>query len=104
MKQDTFDQIMSGVKNKLDVVSPSFCVAKWKQVTIHLTNGQTHSCHHPGTHSIPVEELADNPSALHNTNYKKSLRKEMLEGKRPKECDYCWRAEDSPGEHFSDSC
>lgn len=102
MKQDTFDQMMSGVKNKLDVVSPSFCVAKWKQVTIHLTNGQTHSCHHPGTHHIPVEELVNNPSALHNTNFKKSLRKEMLEGKRPKECDYCWRVEDSPGEHFSD--
>jgi len=102
MKQDAFDQIMTGVKEKLDNVSPSYCVAKWKQVTIHLTNGQTHSCHHPGTHTIPVEELVNNPSALHNTNYKKSLRKEMLEGKRPKECDYCWRVEDSPGEHFSD--
>jgi hypothetical protein len=26
----------------------------------------------------------------------------MLEGERPDECDYCWRAEDAPGEHFSD--
>jgi len=91
------------IKRRLDRVSPSYCVAKWQQVTIHLATGQTHSCHHPGTHKIPVEELADNPSALHNTNHKKKLRKLMLEGHRPSECDYCWRVEDAPGyDHYSD--
>ena len=90
------------IKNELDKVSPTYCVAKWQQVTIHLATGQTHSCHHPGTHKIPVEEVLSNPSALHNTNFKKSLRKQMLEGKRPSECDYCWRAEDAPGDHYSD--
>jgi organic radical activating enzyme len=91
-----------GTQRRLDQISPSFCAAKWLQVTLHLHNGQTHSCHHPDTHSVPLDELKANPSALHNTSFKKSLRKMMLEGERPKECHYCWAAEDSPGNHFSD--
>tara|TARA_B100000282_G_scaffold100221_1_gene70537 strand:- start:2458 stop:3903 length:1446 start_codon:yes stop_codon:yes gene_type:complete len=89
-------------KKKIDKVSPSFCLAKWQQVTLHLHNGHTHSCHHPQTHKIPLQELKDNPSALHNTNYKKQQRKKMLEGYRPSECQYCWNVEDLEGEHFSD--
>jgi organic radical activating enzyme len=82
-------------KKQLDVISPSMCAAKWQQVTIHLGTGTNHSCHHPAVHSIPFDELSVNPSALHNTNYKKEQRKLMLEGKRPGECDYCWRVEDT---------
>jgi hypothetical protein len=82
-------------KEKLDVISPSFCAAKWLQVTLHLGTGTTHSCHHPVPHHIPLEEIKNNPAALHNTKFKKEQRKLMLEGKRPTECDYCWRAEDS---------
>ena len=74
---------------------------KWTQVTIHLQNGHTHSCHHPRTHKIPLTELKDNPSALHNTNYKKKQRRTMLNGGRPEECDYCWNVEDNSNE-FSD--
>jgi Radical SAM superfamily len=96
------DRDYSAVKQQLNAISPAFCLAKWKQVTVHLHNGQTHSCHHPNTHKIPVEELAQNPSALHNTVFKKQQRKMMLEGKRPPECEYCWRIEDLPGEHVSD--
>lgn len=88
--------VMPAVKAELDAVSPSFCAAKWKQVTVHLAIGQTHSCHHPNMHKIPVEEVLANPTAIHNTNYKKEQRKMMLEGVRPTECDYCWRVEDSP--------
>jgi hypothetical protein len=83
------------IKKQVDEISPSFCAAKWKQVTMHLQNGHTHSCHHPKTHKVPVEELAFNPSALHNTNFKKEQRQMMLDGDRPSECDYCWRVEDS---------
>lgn len=82
-------------KQKLDAVSNSFCLAKWYQVTLHLQNGHTHSCHHPGTHKVPLQELENNPTALHNTNFKKTRRKEMLDGKRPAECQYCWNIEDS---------
>jgi len=87
--------LFQSTKRKLDVISPTACVAKWQQVTIHLANGTTHSCHHPRVHQVPIEELETNPSALHNTKYKKEQRKLMLEGKRPDECDYCWRVEDN---------
>lgn len=93
---------MKEVREKINEVSPSFCLAKWKQVTIHLHNGHTHSCHHPATHKIPLEELEGNPSALHNTFYKKKQRKKMLEGTRPEECQYCWNVEDMDGDHVSD--
>lgn len=85
------------IHSELEKVSPTYCVAKWQQVTIHLATGQTHSCHHPAQHRIPLEEIAVNPSALHNTWHKKHMRKQMLEGSRPDECDYCWRVEDAPG-------
>jgi organic radical activating enzyme len=82
-------------KKWLDSTSPSFCLAKWKQVTLHLQTGLTHSCHHPTPHIIPVGEILKNPAALHNTEFKKQQRKLMLEGERPAECDYCWRVEDN---------
>lgn len=86
----------SNTKEKLDKISPSFCLAKWAQVSLHLESGMTHSCHHPPPHKIPLNELAASPHALHNTIFKKEQRKLMLVGERPKECDYCWRAEDAP--------
>jgi organic radical activating enzyme len=90
------------VRTKLNETSPSFCLAKWLQVTIHLQNGQTHSCHHPPTHKIPMSEIEEDVSALHNTKRKKLARKEMLEGVRPKECEYCWKIEDAHEENLSD--
>ncbi len=89
-------------QKQINDVSSSFCIAKWKQVTLHLQTGHNHSCHHPTTHKIPLEELAANPSALHNTSFKKAQRKMMLEGERPKECDYCWKVEDSAPDALSD--
>jgi organic radical activating enzyme len=89
-------------KEELDKISPTFCAAKWQQVTIHLQNGHTHSCHHPGTHKVPLSELAVNPSALHNTQFKKEQRRLMLEGERPKECGYCWKVEDEGNGSLSD--
>lgn len=78
----------------LNKVSPSVCLAKWLQVTIHLHNGQTHSCHHPSTHHIPLVEIQDSPSALHNTKFKVKQQQDMLNGIRPPECQYCWNVED----------
>lgn len=89
------------VFKKLNEVSPSFCLAKWFNVSIHIPTGRTHSCYHPPTHYIPLTELEKNPSALHNTEYKKQQRKLMLEGKRPSECSFCWQIEDS-GSQLSD--
>jgi len=89
------------VKKKLDGVGCGFCLAKWTQVTMHLGTGMTHSCHHPSPHKISLKELKRNPTALHNTAFKKSRRKEMLDGKRPSECNYCWNVEDNSNS-FSD--
>lgn len=83
------------MRDILNETGPGFCLAKWKQVTMHLGTGMTHSCHHPSTHKIPLEELAENKTALHNTNFKKAQRTAMLNGERPSECDYCWRIEDT---------
>jgi hypothetical protein len=87
-------------KEKLDTISPSFCAAKWLQVSLHLTNGRTHSCYHPPTHQINIDDIHTNPSALHNTKQKFEERKMMLSGKRPDGCDYCWKIEDAG--HISD--
>ena len=97
MLNNVFDK----TKNKLDGVGCGFCLAKWTQVTLHLQMGQTHSCHHPTPHHVPLHELNIDPSALHNTSYKKTQRKLMLEGGKPKECDYCWNVEENSNA-FSD--
>ena len=49
----------------------TLCLAKWTQSNIYLAAGTTHSCHHPLPHKIPLEEIQADPSALHNTCYKK---------------------------------
>jgi organic radical activating enzyme len=89
------------LKKDLDNVGCGMCLAKWTQVTLQLQSGHNHSCHHPGTHKISEAEIARNPSALHNTRFKKLRRKEMLQGLRPTECDYCWNVEDNSNQ-FSD--
>jgi len=86
------------MRDLLNETGPGMCLAKWTQVTMHLGVGLTHSCHHPVAHKIDLEELKDNPSALHNTGVKKKARKQMLNGERPSECDFCWRIEDNTGE------
>lgn len=86
---------MRKAKQVLDRTGPGMCLAKWLQVTLHLQNGHTHSCHHPNTHKIPLDEIAQDPSALHNTLFKKEQRKLMMTGQRPVECHYCWNIEDN---------
>ena len=91
----------STVFEKLNSVSPSFCLAKWFNVSIHIPTGQTHSCYHPRSHHVPLEEIVIDVSALHNTKYKKQQRQLMIEGRRPSECSFCWQTEDS-GNQLSD--
>jgi len=95
------NEVFEKTREKLNNVGCGFCLAKWTQVTMHLHNGMTHSCHHPTTHKIPLTEIANDPKALHNTNFKKRVRKEMLEGGKPSECDYCWNIENASNA-FSD--
>lgn len=95
-------QFVKNVKKRLDAVGAGFCAMKWLHQTLYLHTGDNHSCYHPKPHHISTEEIAKDPSALHNTSWKKLQRKKMLEGGRPSECYYCWNIEDLPGEHFSD--
>jgi hypothetical protein len=83
-------------------LSPTFCMAKWHHVTIYLQTGETHSCYHPAPHKIPIEELKDNPSALHNTPQKKQERLQMLNGEKPSGCQYCWNIEALGPDYVSD--
>lgn len=89
-------------KRAIDPVSSSFCAAKWANATIWLGHGQTTSCHHPPAHRIDPTELETNPSAIHNTQHKKLMRKYMQEGVRPQECEYCWKVEDMGRDAISD--
>ncbi len=73
----------------------ALCLAKWQQVSLHLGTGMNNSCYHPPLHPIPLDLVASNPGALHNTPHKKQQRKIMLRQERPTECSYCWSAEDN---------
>ncbi len=98
-KTETYQEYRDRVINP---ISPSWCGAKWYNATIWLNSGTTASCHHPPAHKIPVEEVLANPKAIHNTKYKKMVRKQMLDGERPKECEYCWKVEDIGPDNVSD--
>ena len=64
----------------IDPVSDSFCGAKWYNATIWLGHGGTTSCHHPPAHQIDLEDIKENPSAIHNSRHKKKMRQMMQEG------------------------
>jgi len=68
---------LNEIKKQLNNIGCGMCLAKWTQVTMHLHNGMTHSCHHPSPHKIPLEEIKRNPTALHNTSFKKEKRREI---------------------------
>ncbi len=89
--KSAIDQLIEN-RAKLNSISPSFCLAKWKQVTLHLHNGNTQSCHHVKSHKIDPKTL-DDPFRLHNTKKKQKARRRLLAGKKIFECNYCWRIE-----------
>jgi organic radical activating enzyme len=74
-------------------LGPALCLAKWKQVSLHLPTGLNNSCYHPPLHRIPIQDIGRNPSVLHNTPFKKEQRKLMLADVKPAECSYCWNME-----------
>jgi len=86
---------ISSAEQMQDQLGHGLCLAKWKQVSLHLPTGLNNSCYHPPLHPIDASLLSDNPSALHNTPYKKEQRKIMLKQERPTECSYCWDMEDN---------
>jgi len=91
LNKSSFTSSAETMKSKL---GHGLCLAKWKQVSLHLPTGLTNSCYHPPLHQIPIEGLDTNPGQLHNTPYKKQQRQIMLRNERPAECQYCWNMED----------
>ena len=85
---------MRSAEQMRDNLGPALCLAKWKQVSLHLPTGLNNSCYHPPLHQIDSAAIAANPAALHNTEHKKAQRKIMLQQQRPAECSYCWNMED----------
>ncbi len=94
---DSLPENLSIMTDLLNSTGCGFCLAKFKQVTMHLGTGLVHACHHPTAHKIPLDEIESDPAALFNTSVLKKAREEMMAGKRPAECDYCWRIEDTHG-------
>ena len=92
---DNKSRFLSAAEQMKDALGPSLCLAKWKQVSLHLPTGLTNSCYHPPLHQIKLEDITRSPSGLHNTEYKKSQRKLMLDGVKPAECQYCWNMENN---------
>ena len=74
-------------------LGPALCLAKWKQVSLHLQTGLNNSCYHPPLHAIDPAAIAVNPGSLHNTPHKKSQRVLMLQNEKTSECQYCWNME-----------
>jgi len=74
-------------------LGPALCLAKWKQVSLHLPTGLNNSCYHPPLHPIDADAIKTNPGALHNTEHKKQQRVIMLKNEKPSECSYCWNIE-----------
>ena len=95
MKQSDYKIDAEFAKKKLATVSPTFCLAKWNQVSLHLPTGLTNSCYHPPLHEIDPTNLESNPASLHNTPEKLKQRQQMLNGERPEGCSYCWNIEDT---------
>jgi organic radical activating enzyme len=91
--QKNKSQFMSAAEDMKDKLGPALCLAKWKQVSLHLPTGLNNSCYHPPLHSIDPGVLKDNPGALHNTGHKKLQRVMMLKNEKPSECSYCWNIE-----------
>jgi len=86
---------LNNAESMKEQLGSAMCLAKWKQVSLHLATGLNNSCYHPPLHPIEADLLPNNPSALHNTPYKKQQRKLMLKQERPTECSYCWAMEDN---------
>jgi hypothetical protein len=91
MTKSVFQQSAEQMKQQL---GPALCLAKWKQVSLHLPTGLNNSCYHPPLHEIDAKAIKYDPAALHNTQHKKAQRQIMLKQERPAECSYCWNMED----------
>lgn len=79
-------------KKKLDAISPTHCIVKWKHASVYLAAGTVKSCCH-NYFSSKLSSFDDPQLAFHDTQKDQKIRQKLLEGKKPKECDFCWKNE-----------
>ena len=48
-------------RHKLETISPTMCLAKWNQTSLHLPTGMTNSCYHPPLHKMDAEQVKKIP-------------------------------------------
>ena len=75
----------------LSSVSPSFCLAKYYQVTLNLHTGSAASC------CLQPPRPLDDPEDLHNGKRHIRDRRALLDGERIAACAACWDAEEGGG-------
>ncbi len=85
-------RFMSSAEQMKQDLGPALCLAKWKQVSLHLPTGLNNSCYHPPLHQITSDDL-QRLGGIHNTAHKKQQRMMMIQGEKPTECQYCWNME-----------
>jgi organic radical activating enzyme len=85
-------KFMSSAEQMKQDLGPALCLAKWKQVSLHLPTGLNNSCYHPPLHQITFDDL-QRLGGIHNTAHKKQQRMMMIQGEKPTECQYCWNME-----------
>lgn len=90
-------QNLKRTKESLEKISPSFCLVRWKHATINLATGASKSCCH---HPFKSIDLHSSFAQLHDNKEEQLLRKQMLNGLKPKDCSYCWWVEENG--HSSD--
>ena len=93
MSKGDQSRFMSSAEQMKESLGPALCLAKWKQVSLHLQTGMNNSCYHPPLRPIDPAAVTLDPSALHNTKHKKAQRVMMLQNEKPTECSYCWNME-----------
>ena len=86
-KSNSQEYWLKKIKTDLDNVGPGFCILKWHYLELSLAEGLKHSCYHCPQHKIPLK------SDLHNTPTTKEVRKQMLDGLKPAEDNYCYDVE-----------
>jgi hypothetical protein len=80
------------MKKKLDSVSESFCLVRWKHATLNLATGASKSCCHLPFRSMP---LMPTGHQLHDNKEERAIREKMLKGEKVEDCKYCWWIEEN---------
>jgi organic radical activating enzyme len=86
------DSYMKNTSNKLDKISPAFCLAKYDLFSLYLHLGATHSCHLSDLKKLNVDEIKG-PYDFFNFPEIKQVRKKMKDGIKDSDCNFCWNIE-----------